>query len=221
MTLWEKNNLYFLGLGFRPMPPPENVESTLIWYKGTNLENYRQWTDALDKFLASMWNLLPHYSLQLKITIYQYKSVFPLIQFIKRRVRPLDVVRIFSTANTIPHHRQAKCAMLIFESSKNVHKKIITAITRVHHVYSSNWIEFMDGNQTFSIAPITYRKICQSSCVVKLLTKRIQPRWEFSDSIPYFNNLMTTKICVFFRFETSWTPFGCHVRVRIQPIRRI
>lgn len=55
VTLWQKKiDLYFLGLGFRPMPPPENVESTLIWYKGTNLENYRQWTDALDKFLASM-----------------------------------------------------------------------------------------------------------------------------------------------------------------------
>ena len=37
------------------MPPHENIESTLIWYKGTNYENYRQWTDALDKFLASMW----------------------------------------------------------------------------------------------------------------------------------------------------------------------
>lgn len=34
------------------MPPHENIESTLIWYKGTNYENYRQWTDALDKFLA-------------------------------------------------------------------------------------------------------------------------------------------------------------------------
>ncbi|XP_031636259.1 sodium/potassium-transporting ATPase subunit beta-2-like isoform X2 [Contarinia nasturtii] len=41
------------GLGFRPMPPSESIESTLIWYKGTNYENYRQWTDALDKFLAN------------------------------------------------------------------------------------------------------------------------------------------------------------------------
>lgn len=37
------------------MPPHENVESTLIWYKGTNYENYRTWTDALDRFLASMY----------------------------------------------------------------------------------------------------------------------------------------------------------------------
>ncbi|GBP03270.1 hypothetical protein EVAR_68936_1 [Eumeta japonica] len=40
------------GLGFRPLPPVDNVESTLIWYKGTHHENYRQWTDALDNFLA-------------------------------------------------------------------------------------------------------------------------------------------------------------------------
>lgn len=45
-----------VGLGFRPMPPHDNVESTLIWYKGTNYENYRTWTDALDKFLASMYH---------------------------------------------------------------------------------------------------------------------------------------------------------------------
>lgn len=40
------------GLGFRPLPPEDNVESTLIWYKGSNPENFRTWTDALDEFLA-------------------------------------------------------------------------------------------------------------------------------------------------------------------------
>jgi len=40
------------GLGFRPLPPEENVESTLIWYRGTDHENYKKWTDALDKFLS-------------------------------------------------------------------------------------------------------------------------------------------------------------------------
>lgn len=39
------------GLGFRPLPPEENVESTLIWYKGTQLENYKYWTDSLNEFL--------------------------------------------------------------------------------------------------------------------------------------------------------------------------
>lgn len=41
-------------MGFRPLPPTENVESTLIWYKGTHHENFKQWTDALDEFLAGI-----------------------------------------------------------------------------------------------------------------------------------------------------------------------
>lgn len=39
------------GLGFRPMPPESNVESTLIWYRGNDEHNYKYWTDELDKFL--------------------------------------------------------------------------------------------------------------------------------------------------------------------------
>ncbi|KAK6622680.1 Sodium/potassium-transporting ATPase subunit beta-2 [Polyplax serrata] len=39
------------GLGFRPMPPDANVESTLIWFKASDEKNYRHWTDELDKFL--------------------------------------------------------------------------------------------------------------------------------------------------------------------------
>lgn len=42
----------FVGMGFRPLPPTDNVESTLIWYKTTHHENFKQWTDALDEFLA-------------------------------------------------------------------------------------------------------------------------------------------------------------------------
>ncbi|KDR20644.1 Sodium/potassium-transporting ATPase subunit beta-2 [Zootermopsis nevadensis] len=39
------------GLGFRPSPPMDNVESTLIWYKGTDPEQYQYWTKNLEKFL--------------------------------------------------------------------------------------------------------------------------------------------------------------------------
>ncbi|XP_058808799.1 sodium/potassium-transporting ATPase subunit beta-2-like [Phymastichus coffea] len=39
------------GLGFRPMPPESNVESTLIWYKASDIGNYRHWTNALNVFL--------------------------------------------------------------------------------------------------------------------------------------------------------------------------
>lgn len=43
--------MVFSGLGFRPMPPDANVESTLIWFKASDEKNYRHWTDELDKFL--------------------------------------------------------------------------------------------------------------------------------------------------------------------------
>lgn len=39
------------GLGFRPMPPSSNVESTLIWYKASDEGNFLHWTRELDKFL--------------------------------------------------------------------------------------------------------------------------------------------------------------------------
>lgn len=40
------------GLGFRPMPSSDNVESTLIWFRGTERENYRYWAESLEEFLA-------------------------------------------------------------------------------------------------------------------------------------------------------------------------
>lgn len=41
------------GLGFRPMPPINNI-SSMIWY---NSKDYHQWTDALDDFLKRMENI--------------------------------------------------------------------------------------------------------------------------------------------------------------------
>lgn len=43
----------FLGLGFRPMPPESNVESTLIWYKSSDRGNIEYWQKELKKFLTS------------------------------------------------------------------------------------------------------------------------------------------------------------------------
>lgn len=39
------------GLGFRPLPPEEHVDSTLIWYRGTDDESMKHWVDSLDDFL--------------------------------------------------------------------------------------------------------------------------------------------------------------------------
>lgn len=39
------------GLGFRPMPPESNVESTLIWYQKHNPENSGYWVNETRDFL--------------------------------------------------------------------------------------------------------------------------------------------------------------------------
>lgn len=40
------------GLGFRPMPPESNVESTLVWFEASKDENTEYWTGAIDEFLT-------------------------------------------------------------------------------------------------------------------------------------------------------------------------
>ncbi|XP_050300684.1 sodium/potassium-transporting ATPase subunit beta-2-like [Anthonomus grandis grandis] len=40
------------GLGFRPMPPESNIESTLIWYKPSDIGNIQYWQKELNKFLV-------------------------------------------------------------------------------------------------------------------------------------------------------------------------
>ncbi|KAJ8955631.1 hypothetical protein NQ318_001462 [Aromia moschata] len=41
------------GLGFRPMPPESNVESTLIWYKSSDKGNVHYWKNELTEFVKS------------------------------------------------------------------------------------------------------------------------------------------------------------------------
>ncbi|CAH0557286.1 unnamed protein product [Brassicogethes aeneus] len=41
------------GLGFRPMPPESNVDSTLIWYKSSDKGNVQYWQRELNAFLTS------------------------------------------------------------------------------------------------------------------------------------------------------------------------
>lgn len=40
------------GLGFRPMPPESNVESTLIWYQKNSPNNSKYWVDEINTFLS-------------------------------------------------------------------------------------------------------------------------------------------------------------------------
>jgi sodium/potassium-transporting ATPase subunit beta len=46
------------GLGFRPMPPESNVESTLIWYQKSNSKNSEYWVSEIEKFLEGEKELL-------------------------------------------------------------------------------------------------------------------------------------------------------------------
>lgn len=57
--------LLFPGLGFRPLPPKENVESTLIWYKGTDYENFKVWTESLNEFLNGTKEFLESQGVQI------------------------------------------------------------------------------------------------------------------------------------------------------------
>ena len=42
----------FLGLGYRPMPPDDYIESTLIWFKlGGKASEWKSWSDRVAKFL--------------------------------------------------------------------------------------------------------------------------------------------------------------------------
>lgn len=40
-----------LGLGFRPSPPEENIDSTLIWFNASRPETVDYWVENLNKFL--------------------------------------------------------------------------------------------------------------------------------------------------------------------------
>lgn len=41
------------GLGFRPMPPEANVESTLVWYEASKPDNYKYWVEETERFMQS------------------------------------------------------------------------------------------------------------------------------------------------------------------------
>ncbi|CAO1378504.1 unnamed protein product [Diamesa serratosioi] len=41
------------GLGFRPMPPESNVESTLVWFAAADDKNTKYWTEEIDTFLTT------------------------------------------------------------------------------------------------------------------------------------------------------------------------
>lgn len=67
------------GLGFRPLPPADNVESTLIWYTGSKYDQYKHWTNSLDDFLAGkIWSFAnPHLFLIQNLLVYKTPGLTP------------------------------------------------------------------------------------------------------------------------------------------------
>lgn len=51
------------GLGFRPMPPESNVESTLVWYEANDESNTDYWIGAVNDFLKSKKHALLTYKI--------------------------------------------------------------------------------------------------------------------------------------------------------------
>lgn len=47
------------GLGFRPRPDSEHIESTLIWFKpGAGKQNWQHWKENLDQFMKRLLYLM-------------------------------------------------------------------------------------------------------------------------------------------------------------------
>lgn len=61
------------GLGFRPMPPESNVESTLVWFEAANEKNTEYWIGASDKFLECELKILH----QVTFKLYRDFTLFP------------------------------------------------------------------------------------------------------------------------------------------------
>lgn len=45
---------FYTGLGFRPTPPPEKIDSTLIHFRPGNPDSYSHWKNDLESFLKRM-----------------------------------------------------------------------------------------------------------------------------------------------------------------------
>lgn len=47
--------LNFSGLGFRPLPPQDNIDSTLIWFTHGSGREWNHWVESLGHFLDGMY----------------------------------------------------------------------------------------------------------------------------------------------------------------------
>lgn len=88
------------GLGFRPMPPESNVESTLVWFEAANEKNTEYWIGALNEFLTCKLQ----FELASDREYFMTSSFSQLTQKSRRKTR-----RIASIAMLTHHRKMGRC----------------------------------------------------------------------------------------------------------------
>lgn len=123
------------GLGFRPMPPESNVESTLVWFEAANEKNTEYWIGALDEFLYC--EFLFHSQLTFYILIRLIDNiVVSSLQHTQKKTRKPK--RIVSTVTSKIHHRVEKYVALMWVKINSAFvRKIKTMDTPSHRLASS------------------------------------------------------------------------------------
>lgn len=62
-------------LSFLPTPPKKSEDWSLISYSGTEVEDFEQWTNYLDEFLAGFFLYAIAFSNKQECTILQYTEL--------------------------------------------------------------------------------------------------------------------------------------------------
>lgn len=142
------------GMGFRPMPE-DNLESTLIWFQGSNRSNYEKWENNTKAYLDSTSKPLSQSTVCFNL-VYLLQSI-TLLEKSQRahRQRRSAVLRI--------HRYGDKCVMLIRVHGGTVTTTNISTITATHPVYSWNWIEYTGGCLSSTTTRKIFRRICLGS----------------------------------------------------------
>lgn len=189
------------------MPPHENIESSLIYYRGTRHEDYHKWTDALDKFLAGMncepyfliryWNLRSHFF----CSVYKTPGLG----------LPGRGQNIFGCKYNMPPPPGKVCDVNIKEFRKctqenyySYHKSSPCIFLKLNKIYG--WVpEFYNRTENLPAKmprqliqtinqtdPMEVSTACDCKCFARCLLINMRSTW------------------------FSWTPFGYPARARIQ-----
>lgn len=109
------------------MPPDSNVESTLVWYKASDEENTRYWTNELDNFLLRKYSKKHQTNKKLILKFKQHTK--------KQKVH---IWKTVLTAQIQTHHHLEKCVQYLLNLGHHVyHHKDLTTIKDIH-AFSSN-----------------------------------------------------------------------------------